>query len=212
MSNKAVENTVAAEDENQAFYSNKKGNKAVSTVALLLSKLGEVGHGIAALAVFGMGVTSAVNPEVAALVQQGIAQDGVGSYDFAFSVVPSVQASGAGIMVATITATLILLCMMMVFRNVNLSLRAAAGQTWFSKGETPFQEDVLRMVSEISIFLVVASVISIIGAAVLGLMDPQAFAEATGGISCLVFGIMVGCLGQVFQRGEELEADLDGLV
>ncbi len=40
----------------------------------------------------------------------------------------------------------------MVFRNIYLILRTAKGKTWFAKGDTPFQNDIVRMVREIGIF------------------------------------------------------------
>ena len=42
--------------------------------------------------------------------------------------------------------------MAMVFRNVYLIFKTAEGKTWFSKGATPFQPDIVRMVREIGIF------------------------------------------------------------
>lgn len=43
-------------------------------------------------------------------------------------------------------------CMAMIFRNIYLIIKTCEGKTWFSKGKTPFQKDVVRMVREIGIF------------------------------------------------------------
>lgn len=55
----------------------------------------------------------------------------------------------------TLAACILLTLYAMIFRNVYLILKTAKGKTWFSKGETPFQKDIVRMLREIGIFLLV---------------------------------------------------------
>ena len=53
-------------------------------------------------------------------------------------------------------------CMAMIFRNIYLIIKTCEGKTWFSKGKTPFQKDVVRMVREIGIFSIMIPVIGFI--------------------------------------------------
>lgn len=52
--------------------------------------------------------------------------------------------------------------MAMVFRNVYLIFRTAKGKTWFAKGDTPFQKDIVRMVREIGIFYLAVPIVSLL--------------------------------------------------
>lgn len=103
----------------------------------------------------------------------------------------------------------VLALMAMIFRNVYLILKTAKGKTWFAKGNTPFQQNIVRMFREIGIFFIAVSVMSIISGIVINLVD----GELTNGfnyLSCFI-GLVFLCISQFFNYGTRLEKDLDGL-
>lgn len=116
--------------------------------------------------------------------------------------------------VTIIAVTGVLTCalMAMVFRNIYLIFRTARGTTWFSKGETPFQPDTVRMVREIGILCIAIPVIelvmSVIGTLVIGTLH----AEISVSMNGVVMGIIILCLSQFFAYGAQLQEDVDGLI
>lgn len=106
----------------------------------------------------------------------------------------------------------IILCilMAMIFRNVYLIVKTTAGKTWFAKGKTPFQNDVVRMVREIGIFLISSTVIRLIASVVLRLLFPET--EFSASAIEFVLGLLMLCLSQSFTYGEKLEKEVSGLI
>ncbi len=107
---------------------------------------------------------------------------------------------------------LILGLMAMVFRNVYLIIRTSEGETWFARGATPFQSDVVRMLREIGIFAVavpiVELVMSIVGWIVVGPDFPETSVDLRG----FLMGLLVLWLTQAFTYGAQLEQDAEGLI
>lgn len=103
------------------------------------------------------------------------------------------------------------LCMTMIFRNIYLIYKTAAGKTWFSKGETPFQKDIVRMVREIGIFSVMMPVLQFIGTAIIKLISRGAV-ETHVLLTGLIFGIVIVSISEFFAYGMKLEEDVEGLV
>lgn len=107
-------------------------------------------------------------------------------------------------------SAIVLALMAMIFRNVYLILKTAKGKTWFAKGNTPFQQNIVRMFREIGIFFIAVSVMSVISEIVVNF----AGGELTTGfnyLSCFI-GLVFLCISQFFNYGTRLEKDLDGLV
>lgn len=107
-------------------------------------------------------------------------------------------------------SVVVLSLMAMVFRNVYLILKTAKGQTWFAKGNTPFQKNIVRMFREIGIFFISVSVMSLISEIVVNLTG----GELSSGFnypSCFI-GLVFLCISEFFNYGTRLEKDLDGLV
>ncbi|MCM1320568.1 MAG: hypothetical protein NC041_03380 [Bacteroides sp.] len=98
----------------------------------------------------------------------------------------------------------------MMFRNVALILKTAAGKTSFSKGETPFQKDIVRMVREIGVFYILIPAFQIFVCAtcraVLGKIELAVHAE------CAIAGFVILALSQIFSYGEKLESEVEGLI
>ena len=132
-----------------------------------------------------------------------------------FTIVTAGLASGqlvAAYIVFFVTFLITCVLMALVFRNIYLSFKTAAGKTKFSEGETPFQPAIIRMVREIGIFCIaipiVQLIMSIIGTAVIG---PDVF-EGSVGLFGIFVGLVVLCLAQFFAYGAQLQRDTEGLV
>lgn len=104
-----------------------------------------------------------------------------------------------------IGATLILIIMAMVFRNLHLIFKR-------SENTTPFQKDTIRMMREIGIFSIAIPVIGFIMNLIIRLVTGVETAEISVDTAGVFMGIIVLCLTQFFVHGAELEKDVDGLL
>lgn len=104
-----------------------------------------------------------------------------------------------------IGATLILIVMAMVFRNLSLI---------FAKTESGslFQKDTIRMMREIGIFSIAVPIIGMFMSFILRLVVGVDVIENSMDMSGIFMGIVVLCLTQFFVRGAELEKEVDGLL
>lgn len=107
-------------------------------------------------------------------------------------------------------SVVVLSLMAMVFRNVYLILKTAKGQTWFAKGNTPFQKNTVRMFREIGIFFISVSFITLVSEIVASLTGGE-LTSGFNSLSCFI-GLVFLCVSEFFNYGTRLEKDLDGLV
>lgn len=105
-----------------------------------------------------------------------------------------------------------MLCKTMIFRNLYLIIKTAAGKTWFSKGETPFQKDISRMVKEIGIFYIIIPILETIISAIFRPIIGMETAEISVRMEGILTGLIIIVLSQIFVYGEKLENDVEGLV
>lgn len=110
----------------------------------------------------------------------------------------------AGVALASLSA--------MIFRNIHLILRTAQGKTWFSKGDTPFQKDITRMIREIGIFLISTSAVNLIWSIGMRFILGADRVELGVELDSALVGMMVLCLSQFFDYGVQLQNDVDGLL
>ena len=100
----------------------------------------------------------------------------------------------------------------MCARNVHLIFKTAEGKTRFSKGETPFQPDIVRMVREIGIFLIaipaVQLIVSVVARIALGPNSVESGVNMVG----VFMGLVVLALSRYFAYGTKLQSEVDGLV
>ena len=114
------------------------------------------------------------------------------------------------------TGTALIVCavlyglLAMVFRNIYLIVRTARGGTWFSKGETPFQDDNIRMVREIGIFLIAMYIVQLVGTGIVHLVASHV--ESSTSMLVLFLGIIMICLSKIFEYGKGLEEAQEGLI
>lgn len=104
-----------------------------------------------------------------------------------------------------IGASVILVLMALVFRNLYLIFKK-------SENATPFQKDNIRRCRQIGIFSIVVPVVGVLMSAVIRLAIGPEAAEISVSQSGIFMGIIVLCLTQYFIHGAALEQDVDGLL
>lgn len=189
--------------------------KKINSVALVVSKILEVAHWVFVGLMLCLLVASLVAGQwMAPYLQRGVPLFGteLTTYGFELSVVGldgSIDMSALRLF--CVGAVLILSLMAMVFRNVCLILKTTKGMTWFSKGDTPFQNDNTRMVREIGIFYMAVPVIGLVMSVIARLVIGEA-AEVNMNLEGFITGMILLCLSQAFSYGTRLQKDVDGLL
>ncbi len=187
----------------------------LNKVVTILSKIAEVGYwvGCAIVAVIIAGIASGHFSFISKLtdVDPSAGKDLV-SFGFSIMTVDSAGNSIGGAYTIFFITILIMMAMMaMICRNIYLIFKTSEGKTSFSKGQTPFQPDNIRMVREIGIFLIAIPVVGLI-------MDIIAHIALGPEIECsmdlhfIIVGLVAICLSRFFTYGMELQEDVDGLV
>lgn len=100
----------------------------------------------------------------------------------------------------------------MIFRNIYLIIKTCEGKTWFSKGKTPFQKDVVRMVREIGIFSIMIPVTGFVMGIAARLFLGEDLCETSVQIVGIATGIAMICFSKIFEYGISLEEEVEGLV
>ena len=181
----------------------KKLDKAV----IILSKLSEVAHWIAAVSMIVVLILSLFGgTNIVQNVSSADFNASLSTYGFQVMVIDNAgQVNLTALRLFCVGAGIILSLMAMVFRNVYLIMKR-------SENGTPFQKDNVRMMWETGIFflaiLVVQFAMSTLAVCILG---PEGV-EVHVGMENLVIGILMFCLSQVFALGMEMQKDIDGLV
>lgn len=190
------------------FKKEQKANSVLRKTTVVLAKIAEIFHWGLAAAMLIAGVCALIwSAPVSEWVKANIlGSEGVLScYGFEMII------SGAGTITGFAFGSAVVLALMaMVFRNIYLILKTAEGKTWFAKGNTPFQKNIVRMLREIGIFFIMIAVISLISTIVVSSLGGEiasGFNYPSG-----FMGLVFICISQFFNYGTRLEKDLDGLV
>lgn len=183
-------------------------------LTLILAKIAEVLHWcLAAIMLIGAFI-AIIRPEqsvdwVKYTVLHG--ENTLSCYGFGVSIV-GVDGTPRPTMIVffALSSVIVLSLMAMIFRNVYLILKTAKGKTWFAKGDTPFQKNIVRMFREIGIFFISVAIMSIISEIVVNLVGGE-LTDGFNYLSCFI-GLVFLCISEFFNYGTRLEKDLDGLV
>ncbi|WP_296662215.1 hypothetical protein [Treponema sp. UBA753] len=105
-----------------------------------------------------------------------------------------------------------MLCMAMIFRNIYLIIKTCEGRTWFTKGKTPFQKDVVRMVREIGIFSIMIPMTGLVLSLIARISLGSDFCETSVQIVGIAMGIAMICFSRIFAYGIKLEEEVEGLI
>lgn len=190
--------------------------KTCDKIAMIGSKVLELLHWLAVVAMAAILVGSLVKGDALAdILTKGISSQGteLTSYGYEITVVGSDGTINmTAVILFAITAIICLSLMAMVFRNVYLILRTASGQSSFANGNTPFQQDTIRMVREIGIFFISESVVCLIMSIIARFAVGIDAVELSVNLESLIMGVIALSLSRIFAYGMQLQKDVDGLV
>ncbi|MBO4831822.1 MAG: hypothetical protein J5569_05055 [Oscillospiraceae bacterium] len=134
-------------------------------------------------------------------------------YGFSFKLTDAAgQLDIRALTVLAIAGVILFALVAMIFRNIYLVVKTSEGKTKFSKGATPFQPEIVRMLRKIGIYAIAVPVVGFIMSVVGHFVVGPEFSESSVDLTGIVFGLIVLWLTQVFTRGVELEQDADGLI
>ena len=181
----------------------KKLDKAV----IILSKLSEVAHWIAAVSMIVVLILSLFGgTNIVQNVSSADFNASLSTYGFQVMVIDNAgQVNLTALRLFCVGAGIILSLMAMVFRNVYLIMK------WSENG-TPFQKDNVRMVREIGIFLIAIPILGLILSTIIRAAVGIDLAETSVELDSFLIGLVVLCLSRIFARGMALESDVDGLL
>lgn len=183
-------------------------------LTLILAKIAEVLHWCLAGIMFILGIVAITQPKVLTSWSGNPMLRGetnLSCYGFEAAVINADGAVQSGAVIFFAFGSVIVLSLMaMIFRNVYLILKTAKGKTWFAKGDTPFQKNIVRMFREIGIFFIGVSVMTLISEIVVNFTGGE-LSSGFNYLSCFI-GLVFLCISEFFNYGTRLEKDLDGLV
>lgn len=191
--------------------------KNINRVVSIVSKALEVLHWVGAASMLVLLFCSIFSKEwMSGFLTDNVfaAESGdVSTYGFSLSLLNADSTVNmASLRIFAIGTFLTFILMAMIFRNVYLIVKTAHGKSWFSKGCTPFQKDIVRMVREIGIFSIGIPVLGLIFTIIAQLVSGVDHMKVSVNFNSIIMGILVLCLTQVFTYGEKLEEDTKGLI
>lgn len=190
-------------------------NARLTKAATVLTKLLEVGYSIMAVGLTVGLIMFALDRAGLAELVQGEPEIGQTLTVHGFSIGisnPDGSLNNTAVIIFLITGALVAELMAWVFRNTNLILRTSQGETKFSKGNTFFQKDNVRMLREIGIFFIAITVVQFVMSAIAVMLLGLDNAELSVGMQNIVMGLLMLCLSLAFAQGEQMQKDVDGLV
>ncbi len=184
--------------------------KKLDRITIIATKVAEVCHWVAAVLLVAAAICSIFMPsQVGRFVGYSITEDGAELSVYGFDVIAPVENGLADVkvfVIFSIGAVIMISLMAMIFRNLNLILKAA-------QGTTPFQKDNVRMLKEIGIFLAAIPLVGFAAGWNIRIFCGVDAAEISNNIgSYFVMALVAFCLTRFFSHGVELENDVDGLV
>ena len=185
----------------------------LNTASRIISKIGEVVYWIIAAAMIPCIIATATGKmsldSAIEILSDGNTIDMAASGFSIESTAASI--SSTELMVFFITLLITAALMAMIFRNVYLTFKTAAGKTKRSVGATPFQPETVRLVREIGIFAIAIPAIQLIISIIAGIALGGVL-EMSVDLGTVAFGIIILCLSQFFAYGAQLQQEVDGLV
>lgn len=176
---------------------------------MIITKIIEVCHWVAAALLTGALVTSLVLPDfLNRFVDMNSLYENptVSIYGFETSVLcnDGTLHKGAFALFA-VGGILIFIAMAMIYRNLYQVVRNA-------KNSTPFQKDNVRLLKEIGIFAIAIPVVGLLFSTMIRLTCGVDNVELSVDLNGFLMGFLALCLTQYFAYGVQLEEDVEGLV
>lgn len=188
--------------------------KALNTVTCILSKIVEVVFWIVAVSALVLMIWGifASPQSIAAAIGDIAADPDITTAGLSISLMENSPHVKGAVIVISLMGVIVGVLVAMTFRNVYLIIKTAQGETWFSKGATPFQPDVVRMLREIGIFTIAVPVVEVVFSIILRLVAEPDFIEISVNVMHILLGLLVLWLTQAFTHGAELEDQSEGLI
>ena len=188
----------------------------LNKVVTVLSKIAEIcywiGCGMVTAIVIGLAIGNPTLVSVLSSVNPESGKDLV-AFGFEISTVdPAGNIVWGSFLIFFITLLFMLALMAMVCRNIYLIFKTTAGKTKYSKGQTPFQPDNIRMIREIGIFLIAMPVVGIVMSIIAKIALAATDIESAMDLHFIMVGLVIICLSRYFAYGMELQNEVDGLV
>lgn len=184
-------------------------------LTLILAKSAEIVHWLLVAVMALAALISVTNPQGLDRLITSTTDDAIIScYGFSADILQHPTPDSTIINHAAITffcfgSIAVLSLMAMIFRNVYLILKTSAGQTWFARGNTPFQQNIVRMTREIGIFFISISALSLLSVIVVSLSGESIVAL---NYESAFIGLVFLCFSTFFSYGAKLQEDIDGLI
>lgn len=186
--------------------------ETLNKIAMVTAKIIEVIHWIGAiLAILGLLIFS-INPGwvIEFFINNNILE--LTANSFSIAVFNNGEINLMAVKVFCVTAVILYTLMAMIARNIYLTLRTAANKTWFAKGKTPFQNDIVRMIREIGIFYIMMTLVGLIASIIGRMLIGYDAAEISVGVGNAITGVIILCLSQIFVQGVALQEEVDGMI
>lgn len=215
-----IKTLIFCDNESEVYILEMKGlTKAVTILAKILEVTSWVGTAFVTLSLIiialGNNVTRAGRNVLLNLFSsvQSETELSIGGFSIDMNSVDPTQV-GRAYVAFFVMALISLILMAVVFRYTYLIFKTAQGKTKFSKGSTPFQPEIVKMIRRIGILTLSVPVLQLIMSIIarLILTGHESEIAVSLDLSSVFFGLVVLCLSQFFAYGAELQEDTDGLL
>lgn len=179
--------------------------KVINKSTLILTKVAEIFHWLAAALTLAVGVFKAPVPQ---FIKHIVRADDLQLSTYGFEVSTenlTAEPKAVTLILYSIGAVLIFVLMALIFRNLYLIIKK-------SKESTPFITDNVRRFKEIGYFSLGVPVVGLIFSTVNRFAVGVDVAETAVSIGGFIIGLVVLCITQYFAKGVELQEDVDGLL
>lgn len=189
-------------------------SKNFNILAKVVSKFFEIVFFVCSILMVVAAILSFARPQMlGAFLLANIDNGTIATNGFQIMIVaPNGEPIVGAVRIFTFVGIFTMLCMTMIFRNIYLIIKTCEGRTWFSKGKTPFQKDVVRMVREIGIFSIMIPMTGLVLSLVARLTIGADFCETSVQIVGIAMGIAMICFSRIFAYGIKLEEEVEGLI
>ena len=179
--------------------------KFINKISMVLTKVAEIVHWIAALITLAVGVFKAPVPQIIRHIVR-VDDPQLSTYGFEVNTQNAMgEPIPATLIIYSIGAVLIFILMAMIFRNLYLVIKK-------SQDSTPFQLCNVGRLKEIGYFAIAIPVVGLIFSVINRFAVGVDIAETAVSIGGFIIGIVVLCITQFFAKGVELQNDVDGLI
>lgn len=189
--------------------------KKLNKVVMVLAKFFEIAHWIIAVGGALLLITTLLCPEETMNIY--VSNSNMGFHDMNIGNLSIIYDLKKGDLPASVVTTFFIaeipigILGAMISRNIYLICKTTKSVS-LDNGETIFQKDITRMVREIGIFLISSNLIGWIVGIVAKIVLGTDALEISMGLQTLFIGLVIVYLSYVFNYGNKLQDEVDGLL